>query len=76
MGLRRVPGKAAVPQSDGVNSGSEGVGPKHHRGTVMDHYVGIDVGTEHHPRPRMVIANRRARRRRAGCSPARSGGAA
>src|SRR5437016_5825889 len=47
MGLRRkVHGGAAVPQSDGVNSGVRRVGPKHHRGTAMDHYVGIDVSLE------------------------------
>src|SRR5437868_3756758 len=47
MGLRRkVHGGAAVPQSDDVNSGVRRVGPKHHRGTAMDHYVGIDVSLE------------------------------
>src|SRR5438132_6213754 len=37
--------KAVVPQTDGVN----GVGQarsKHHRGTTMDHYAGIDVSLE------------------------------
>src|ERR1700712_3548221 len=27
-------------------TGSERLGPKHHRGTAMDHYVGIDVSLE------------------------------
>src|SRR5436190_22551480 len=29
-----------------VCTGSERVGPKHHRGTAMDHYAGIDVSLE------------------------------
>src|ERR1700760_4758206 len=37
---------AAVPQSDGVSPGSEWVGPKHHRGTAMENYAGIDVSLE------------------------------
>src|SRR3982751_2789538 len=40
-----VTGGAAVPQSDGC-MGSERVGPKHRRGTAMDHYAGIDVSLE------------------------------
>src|SRR5919112_6515508 len=39
-------GGAAVPQGDGVSAGSEWVGPKHHRGTAMEHYAGIDVSLE------------------------------
>src|SRR5438874_3640539 len=43
-----VCGKAVVPQTDGV-SDSESGNPacsKHHRGTTMDHYAGIDVSLE------------------------------
>src|ERR671913_1300644 len=39
-------GGAAVPQGDGVSAGSEWVGPKHHRGTAMEHHAGIDVSLE------------------------------
>src|SRR4051794_20583905 len=41
-----VTGWAAVPQGDGVCAGSERVGPRHHRGTAMEHYAGIDVSLE------------------------------
>jgi transposase len=44
--LPNVGREAAVPQSDGVRTGSERVGPKHHRGTAMEHYAGIDVSLE------------------------------
>src|SRR4051812_2800714 len=46
-GLRRraVTGGAAVPQSDGC-TGSEWVGPRHQRGTAVEHYAGIDVSLE------------------------------
>src|SRR5919205_4582457 len=37
-----VTGGAAVPQSDGC-TGSERVGPRHQRGTAVEHYAGIDV---------------------------------
>src|SRR5947208_138254 len=40
-----VTGRAAVPQSDGC-TGSERVGPRHHRGTAVEHYAGIDVSLE------------------------------
>src|SRR4051794_40015610 len=40
-----VAGKGGCPQSDGL-TGSERVGPKHHRGTAMEHYAGIDVSLE------------------------------
>src|SRR3954471_13330436 len=40
-----VTGGAAVPQSDGC-TGSEWVGPRHHRGTAVEHYAGIDVSLE------------------------------
>src|SRR3982751_4133059 len=40
-----VTGGAAVPQSDGCK-GSERVGPRHQRGTAMEHYAGIDVSLE------------------------------
>jgi hypothetical protein len=41
-------GKAAVvPQTDGVNSTESGdARSKHHRGTTMEHYAGIDVSLE------------------------------
>src|SRR4028119_2427991 len=29
-----------------VRTGSERVGPRHHRGTAMEHYAGIDVSLE------------------------------
>src|SRR3954454_4993960 len=41
-----VTGWAAVPQGDGVRAGTEWVGPRHHRGTAMEHYAGIDVSLE------------------------------
>src|SRR3954453_64607 len=41
-----VTGWAAVPQGDGVCAGSERVGPRHHRGTAMEHDAGIDVSLE------------------------------
>src|SRR4051794_23644629 len=40
-----VTGGAAVPQSDGC-TGSEWVGPRHQRGTAVEHYAGIDVSLE------------------------------
>src|SRR4051794_25654526 len=40
-----VTGGAAVPQSDGC-TGSEWVGPRHHRGTAVEHYAVIDVSLE------------------------------
>src|SRR4051795_12250317 len=40
-----VTGGAAVPQSDGC-TGSERVGPRHQRGTAVEHYAGIDVSLE------------------------------
>src|SRR3954452_13542264 len=40
-----VTGGAAVPQSDGC-TGSEWVGPRHRRGTAVDHYAGIDVSLQ------------------------------
>src|SRR4051812_45586714 len=40
-----VTGGAAVPQSDGC-TGSEWVGPRHHRGTAVEHHAGIDVSLE------------------------------
>src|SRR5207253_5633746 len=40
-----VTGGAAVPQSDDC-TGSERVGPRHHRGTAVEHYAGIDVSLE------------------------------
>src|SRR5437870_11566096 len=43
-----VCGKAVVPQSDGVTDSESGnpACSKHHRGTTMDHYAGIDVSLE------------------------------
>src|ERR1700746_2125408 len=36
-----------VPQNDGVNSTESGVASsKHHRGTTMNYYAGIDVSLE------------------------------
>src|SRR3712207_3399970 len=29
-----------------LETGSDVIGPRHHRGTAMDHYVGIDVSLE------------------------------
>lgn len=43
MGWHRVAAKVAAPQSNGVEPGSERLDPKHHWGTVMEYYVGIDV---------------------------------
>src|SRR3954447_25782637 len=40
-----VTGGAAVPQS-GDCTGSEWVGPRHQRGTAVEHYAGIDVSLE------------------------------
>src|SRR4051812_49266214 len=43
-GRLAIGGRAAAPQGDGVcGAGSERVGPKHHRGTAMEHFAGIDV---------------------------------
>jgi transposase len=41
-------GKVVVPQADGVETESESdvVRSKHHQGTTMDHYAGIDVSLE------------------------------
>src|SRR4051812_35006981 len=39
-------GGVAVSQSGGVERRSERVGPGHHRGTIMEHYAGIDVSLE------------------------------
>jgi transposase len=43
-----VCGKVVVPQTDGVNDSESGnpACSKHHRGTTMDHYAGIDVSLE------------------------------
>jgi transposase len=40
--------KAVVPQTDGVSDSESGNGAcsKHHRGTTMDYYAGIDVSLE------------------------------
>src|SRR5437763_14076390 len=39
--------EVVVPQTDGVESTeSERARSKHHRGTTMDHYAGIDVSLE------------------------------
>src|SRR5258705_42392 len=37
---------AVVPQTDGVINGVGRARSKHHRGTTMDHYAGIDVSLE------------------------------
>src|ERR1700747_3107065 len=37
---------AVVPQTDGVINGGGRARSKHHRGTTMDHYAGIDVSLE------------------------------
>jgi transposase len=44
-----VCGKVVVPQTDGVNDSESGNSAcsKHHRGTTMDYYAGIDVSLEH-----------------------------
>src|SRR6266540_3055153 len=39
-------GRAVVPQTDGVDGVGHGACSKHHRGTTMDHYAGIDVSLE------------------------------
>src|SRR5262249_2652128 len=39
-------GAAVVPQTDGVKTGVGDVRSKHHRGTTMDHYAGIDASLE------------------------------
>jgi transposase len=40
--------KAVVPQTDGVKTGvGRRACSKHHRGTTMDHYAGIDVSLEY-----------------------------
>jgi transposase len=43
-----VCGEVVVPQTDGVNDSESGnpACSKHHRGTTMDHYAGIDVSLE------------------------------
>src|SRR5438874_13013193 len=43
-----VCGEVVVPQTDGVNDSESGNSAcsKHHRGTTMDHYAGIDVSLE------------------------------
>jgi transposase len=43
-----VCGKVVVPQTDGVNDSESGnpACSKHHRGTTMNHYAGIDVSLE------------------------------
>jgi transposase len=43
-----VCGKVVVPQTDGVNDSESGnpACSKHHRGTTMDYYAGIDVSLE------------------------------
>src|SRR6266581_6098033 len=43
-----VCGKVVVPQTDGVNDSESGnpACSKHHRGTTMTHYAGIDVSLE------------------------------
>src|SRR5262245_49521179 len=43
-----VCGKVVVPQTDGVNDSESGnpACSKHHRGTTMEHYAGIDVSLE------------------------------
>jgi hypothetical protein len=40
--------EVVVPQTDGVNDSESGnpAYSKHHRGTTMDHYAGIDVSLE------------------------------
>src|SRR6266702_936872 len=40
-------GRAVVPQTDGVDGVGHGACSKHHRGTTMDHYAGIDVSLEY-----------------------------
>jgi transposase len=47
--LRGFGGKAVVPQTDGVIESESGNGAcsKHHRGTTMDYYAGIDVSVEY-----------------------------
>src|SRR3712207_214777 len=43
-GRPKLGDRAAAPQSDGVrDTGSDQVAPKHHRGTAMEHFAGIDV---------------------------------
>src|SRR6201984_2814268 len=37
---------AVVPQTDGVINGGGRARSKHHRGTTMNHYAGIDVSLE------------------------------
>src|SRR5262245_60952065 len=39
-------GGAVVPQTDGGNGARRWACSKHHRGTTMDHYAGIDVSLE------------------------------
>jgi transposase len=43
-----IGGEVVVPQTDGVNDSEPGnpACSKHHRGTTMDHYAGIDVSLE------------------------------
>src|SRR3984893_14877345 len=49
MGSRagnRLVAAVAVPQSDGVETEAGPACSKHHRGTTMEHYAGIDVSLE------------------------------
>src|ERR1043166_7259901 len=47
MGLRQeLAGRAAAPQSDGVNRGPSGSAPSIIEGTAMEHFAGIDVSLD------------------------------